>query len=163
VVKYKPVFEYLRAHRRPGDAVFIFVGTWAVVTYYGPHYGLQPGEWVFGVCDRNDIRAYLREIDRFRGTPRLWVLTSHVRQTRLPRDAVERYLAAIGIRREGLSVDTPFYYPLSTVLYDLSDPTRLRSASAETFPVEAFVDSLRPACGRGGDPKMGSPGAPLVT
>jgi len=146
VVKYKSVLEYLQAHRRPGDAVFVIHDAWAAATYYGPRYGLHQGEWVLGVCNRNDIRPYLHEIDRFRGTPRLWVLTSSGPQTRRPRDAVQRYLAAIGIRREGISVATPFNEPVSVTLYDLSDPTRLRSASAETFPVEAFIDSLRPFC-----------------
>jgi 4-amino-4-deoxy-L-arabinose transferase-like glycosyltransferase len=154
VEKSKPVLEYLQTHRRPGDAVFVFFGGRWPAMYYGPRYGLRQGEWVLGVCDRNDIRAYLRDIDRFRGTPRLWVLILHVATGPQPRRAVERYLAAIGIRREGITTATPFHNPVSVALYDLSDSTRLRSASAETFPVEAFI-GRRLNCGRGGGPTTG--------
>ena len=52
------------------------------------------------------------------------------------RRSVETYLSTIGVRKESIAI--PSEQPLDPVgasLYDLSDPVRLASASAETFPL----------------------------
>ena len=67
---------YLQQHRRPGDVVYVMPLARIGVLYYGPRYGLVAGDWVTGVCDREDTRAYLRDVDRYRGTVRLWLLSS---------------------------------------------------------------------------------------
>ncbi len=43
--------------------------------FYGPRFGLKPDEWVTGVCDRNETRPYIRDVDRYRGIRGLWVLS----------------------------------------------------------------------------------------
>jgi len=66
---------------------------------------------------------------------------------RPPQRNLARYLDTIGIRREGLAVPSSFFGPATVHRYDLSDPARLRSASAATFEVEPMMATFRPSCG----------------
>ncbi len=68
----------------------------------------------------------LRDVDRYRGLPRVWVIASAVPPFQPPRATIENYLATIGARK--LSVAVPSekpLFPVSAVLFDLSDPARL--------------------------------------
>ena len=49
---------------------------------------------------------------------------------------VEAYLSTIGVAREAMSVPSEIPLdPVSARLFDLSDPVRLESATAETLPL----------------------------
>ncbi len=143
---HRTMLGYLARHRQPGDVVCVFPVIRIGVLHYGPRFGLGPGDWVTAVCDRNDTRAYLRDVDRFRGLPRVWVLSSAPRPFRVARPAVRRYLSAIGIRRDSLVRRSLQFESVSLELYDLSDPVRLRAATAETFPVPPMPTDPRPGC-----------------
>ncbi|HET7456823.1 MAG TPA: hypothetical protein VFJ74_04145 [Gemmatimonadaceae bacterium] len=146
--EYRPVFRYLQARRRPGDAVLVFRSAGAGAAFYGPRYGLRRGDYVLGGCDRDSLHVFLRDVDRFRGVRRLWVVESSVRTYRPARRAFDTYLATIGVRREGIAVRTPLQDSVSVALFDLSDPQRLRATpAADAFPVATAVpDSLRATC-----------------
>ncbi len=137
---------YLQQHRRPGDVVYVMPLARTGVLYYGPRYGLVVGDWVTGVCDREDTRAYLRDVDRYRGTVRLWLLSSSARPFRVARPAVQAYLSAIGVKLDSLTRPSLQFQSVSLELYDLSDPGRLRAANAETFPVGPMPTDPRPGC-----------------
>ena len=86
---------------------------------------------------------FLRDVDRYRGRPRVWLIAGAVPPFQPLRSDVEGYLSAIGIRKDGLAVDSAKpIYPVSATLFDLSDPDRLAAASAETFPIQ-----MKPAAG----------------
>jgi len=136
VEDHKTVFAFLRQHRRPGDAVFVFPYEIQAVERYGSEYGLAPDDYQVGACSREDRRAFLRDVDRYRGRPRVWLLAGSVPSMTADRRSVETYLSTIGVRKESIAI--PSEQPLDPVgasLYDLSDPVRLASASAETFPL----------------------------
>jgi hypothetical protein len=143
---HREVLGYLQQHRQPGDVVYVMqlgeVGT----RFYGPNFGLQPTEWITGACDRDDSRAFLRDVDRFRGTPRLWVLAGSGRPLLAVRSAVLRYLQSIGIRRDAKSFPSMLYGSITIELYDLTDPTHLATASAATFSVPPMPRDPRIAC-----------------
>ena len=143
---HRTMLGYLAAHRRPGDVVHVFPLTRIGVMYYGPRFGIQPGDWVTAVCDRTDTRAYLRDVDRHRGRARVWVLSSDVRPFRTARPALRRYLSTIGTRLDSLSRPSLQFGAVSLELYDLSDSARLASASADTFPVLPMPTDPRPGC-----------------
>jgi len=146
VDNYRPIYAHLQANRRPGDAVYVmFLGNSSAI-YYGPRYGLQRDEYHLGACDRDDTRTYLRDLDRFRGRPRLWMLFRSAPAHRVPREAMREYLAAIGIRRDSLFVPSSVSEPILIELYDLSDGNRLNAASAETFPVAKMLPYPKPGC-----------------
>ena len=147
VEDYKTVLAFLRAHRRPGDAVLVFPNTYGAMERYGSEYGLRPEDYAVGGCWRDELRPYLRDADRFRGAPRLWFFASSVPPFQPARRSIENYLGAIGVRRESIAVASAQpLFPVSVILFDLSDPARLASASAETFPVEP-LGAMRPLCG----------------
>lgn len=143
---YRSVYAHLKANRRPGDAVYVmFLGNSSAI-YYGPRYGLARNEYHLGICDRDDTRAYLRDVDRFRGRQRLWMFYRSGPAYRVPREAMRQYLDTIGVEHDSLSVASQVSEPMFLVLYDLSDPARLRAASAETFPVPEMPAYPKPGC-----------------
>ncbi|HKA34302.1 MAG TPA: hypothetical protein VKH64_13860 [Candidatus Binatia bacterium] len=136
----KPALAYMQARRRPGDAVYVYWRGGASVAFYGARFGLRPGDYVSGGCHLGDSRSYLEELDRFRGAPRVWLVTADVSPIRRPPDDLIRYLEAIGARIDSFVVPsrTPTYWniaPSGVYLYDLSDPARLAQAEANSFPV----------------------------
>jgi hypothetical protein len=143
---YRPIYAHLQANRRPGDAVYVMFLANSSAIFYGPRFGLQRTDYQVGACDRNDTRAYLRDLDRFRGRQRVWIVTKTGPAYRVPSNAMNQYLGTIGVKREELLVQSGVSDPLELKLYDLSDPARLRSASADTFPVKPMPDYPKPGC-----------------
>lgn len=143
---YPPLYAHLQKQRRPGDAVYISFLANSSAIYYGPRYGLGRDDYHLGACDRNDTRAYLRDLDRFRGRDRVWLLTKGSPALRGARETMGRYLDTIGVRRESRVIRSSVSEPLTLELYDLSDPARLRAASAETFPAPAMPVYPKPGC-----------------
>jgi hypothetical protein len=139
------VLRYLQQHRKPGDAVYVFPLSRIGMLLYGPTYGLQPTDWTTAICDRGDTRAYVRDIDRYRGTPRLWVLSSATRPFRTARSAVRGYLTTVGVKRDSLLLES-IDGGVSLELFDLSNPVRLQSATADAFPVDPMPTDPRPGC-----------------
>jgi predicted branched-subunit amino acid permease len=145
IENHRAVLQYLQQHRQPGDVVHVFPLSRIGVLYYGPRYGLNRSDWTTAVCDRNDTRTFVRDVDRYRGTPRLWVLVSASRPYRSARTAVQSYLTTIGVKRDSVvfrSIDGTG----SLTLFDLSDPSRLRSTNADAFPVPPMPTDPRPGC-----------------
>ena len=143
---HRIMLAYLEKHRRAGDAIHVFPLSRIGVLFYGPRYGLRPGEWTTAVCERSDTRAYLRDVDRYRGAPRLWLLTFGARPFRPARAAVRGYLDTIGVRRDLLSIPSLQFGTVTLELYDLSDSTRLRRAGAESYPVQPMPNDPAPGC-----------------
>jgi hypothetical protein len=142
----RAILGYLHQHRRPGDRIHAFPLSRIGLLYYGPRYGLEPNEWTTSVCDRNDTRAYLRDLDRYRGVSRLWVVSFGARPYRTARAAVQGYLSTIGVKRDSLSRPSLQFGSAGLELYDLSDSTRLQAASADEFPVQPMPTDPRPGC-----------------
>ena len=147
VEDHKTALAFFREHRQPGDAVFVFPYFVEAVERYGSEYGLAPDDYQVGACSRDDRRVFLRDVDRYRGRARVWLLDASVPAMTAARKSLESYLATIGVRKESISIpsEKPLD-PVSAQLFDLSDPARLAAASAETFPLEP-PGPLLPRCG----------------
>ena len=143
---HRSIYRWLAAHRRPGEPIYIFRPAGAGAGYYGKRFGIRREDFVLGGCDRDSVRPYLADVDRFRGERRVWVVISRPVLYLPASRSLERYLAAIGIRGEGITApSTAILPPASVYAWDLSDPARLAAAQAATFPVERFASS-RPGC-----------------
>jgi hypothetical protein len=131
---HKTALAFFREHRQPGDAVFVFPYGVQAVERYGSAYGLAPDDYQVGACSREDRRVFLRDVDRYRGRRRVWLLSASVPSMTAARESLEMYLATIGVRKESISIpsEKPLD-PVSAQVFDLSDPARLAAASAETF------------------------------
>ena len=91
----KPVLSFVQAHLKAGDAVYVFYRGAAAYTYYADQYDLRSAEHVIGGCYA-DVRDYMRELDRFRGRTRVWVVESAVGTRRIGLQEVLAYLRRIG-------------------------------------------------------------------
>jgi hypothetical protein len=142
----RTTLAHLQRNRQPGDAVYVFPLSRIAVLFYGPQYGLTRDDWATATCNREDTRAYIRDVDRYRGVRRLWVLAARARPFRTVYASVRQYLGTIGVRRDSLSRPSLTMGEVSLDLYDLTDPARLAAASAETFPVPPMPTDPRPGC-----------------
>jgi hypothetical protein len=140
----------LARRRRPADPVYVFYGASPAMRFYGPRVGIDPSGVALGECHRGDLAAYLRELDQFRGSPRVWVLVLHHQRPLREQATIRAYLDQIGRRLEGTTY--PEDNGESTLdLYDLTDPGRLASARADTFPLPSYIAAIaaRLGCGNG--------------
>jgi hypothetical protein len=137
---------YLQQHRQPGDVVYVWPISKVVVNHYGPASGITPDMWITAPCHRDDVRGYLRDVDRFRGTRRFWILGMGARVFGPARTSVSRYLDTIGHKRDSRVLPSMTFAAITLDLYDLSDETKLRTADAESFPVVPLNPLARPGC-----------------
>lgn len=146
IENYRPLYSHLLDNRRAGDSVYVQWMALSGAIYYGPRYGLQRNEWRKGICNGADVRPFVRDLDRYRGVARLWVLSPGLRPFRTVQAAQQGYLSTIGVRRDSLSVPSLTHLPLELDLYDLSDTVRLKAANAETYPVQPMPSDPAPGC-----------------
>jgi hypothetical protein len=144
----KPLLRAVAARRRPGDAVYVYYGAAHAVAFYGPGYGLRPGDYFQGGCHRGYVAAYRREIDGFRGRRRLWVIFSHA----LPRLGEEAAILAHLDRLGGLvlALRVPPHsrtlgHPAEAFLYDLSAAPTVQPGEQPGPAVEAAGRCVGPA------------------
>jgi hypothetical protein len=130
------LLEWLRAHRRPGDAVYVWYRATQNVAWYGAQNGLPSTDVVEGGCWLAEPRMFLRDIDRYRGRPRVWFVMAGgaFPQAKLMR----QYADSIGTRREQVKIPTNVagFFPLEVWGYDFSDSTRLTHAAANDVRVD---------------------------
>jgi hypothetical protein len=126
----RPVLQEIARRRQAPDVIYVYCGGRHAIAFYGPRVRLHG--WTQGGC-HDDPRAYLRELDVFRGQPRLWFFftQSHGNETAI----IRSYLRTIGHERDAIpdpaghsgEVETAAY------LFDLSDPTLLQATTPDAF------------------------------
>jgi hypothetical protein len=126
-----PALSHLAGARRPGDQVYVYFGSAQAFLFYAPRFGFGKDDYVIGGCHRGDSAAYLRELDRFRRSPRLWVVLAHAERRDV--QSIGDYLGHIGVVRDSAVTPSRLPYVGSGLggrvdLYDLSDPERLASS-----------------------------------
>jgi len=139
------LLAYLSRHRQAGDVVYVLPLSRIGALFYGPSVGVMPSDWITGICDRNETRTFVRDVDRHRGK-RIWLLSAGQRPYRAVRQAVRSYLSTIGVKRDSLVFRSLNWESASIELYDLTDPGHLGAANAETFPVLPMPTDPRPGC-----------------
>ncbi|HEX4438806.1 MAG TPA: glycosyltransferase family 39 protein [Thermoanaerobaculia bacterium] len=140
----RPVLRRLAQRLEPGDALYVIYGAKRAFSFYAPRAGIPASRATLGGCHRGDRRGYLRELDAFRGSPRVWVLIAHPAARLAEAPVIRGYLERIGTRRETIAETGA-----SAELFDLSDPGRLSSAAAETVPIPAVAANDAYGCANG--------------
>jgi hypothetical protein len=133
-----PAIAYLEEHRRAADALYVYYGAVPAFQFYAARDSISAKSYSLGGCHRGDPQSYLPELDVFRGRARVWVLFAHELPRLRERELMTGYLGDIGIVRDsvvgaGRGVDGAATRA-SLYLYDLSDSTRHRSATAGRSP-----------------------------
>jgi hypothetical protein len=132
----------MAARFEPNDAVYVYYGAAQAFFYYAPRFHLVTRDVVIGRCSLARPRAYLEEIDRFRGRSRVWVLATQLSAWTNDLEMLTGYLDAIGRRTDSTIVPATGNIPAMAAhlfLYDLSAPDRLAAASSDTFAAPAGV------------------------
>jgi hypothetical protein len=141
----KPVLAHLQQNRREHDAVFVYYGAVPAVRFYGVRYGLPPDAYSSGGCHKGDTRQYLRELDPFRGNPRVWVLITAAHPRWGEGDDIVRYLDTIGTVGDSMVIPSrtvgAYSPPAEAFLFNLSVPEKLAQATAESFRLQGPGDS----------------------
>jgi len=140
----RPVLARVSALLEPNDDLYVYYGGAHPYRYYAPRLGLARRSHVLGQCSAADLRQYLRDLDRFRGRPRVWIIGTHARLGASELLTMFRYLDTIGRRVETIEERATSNLPADGAyarLYDLSDSARLAASMADTFLIpEAPVD-----------------------
>ena len=150
----RPALAYLRSQWRAGDRLYVYWGAWQAASFYAARYGFHEADMVFGNCHVRRPRELLAELDQLRGPPRVWVLATLSLAAFAEEEIIVSYYDAIGVRRDTLLVapsPVPPRAPADWVrvrtvtlsLYDLSEPARLASTTAESFVLPPLGDDPR--------------------
>lgn len=134
----RAVVERLAEELQDGDGLYVYTQARHDMAFYGRQAGITA--WTQGERHYDDPRGYLREVDALRGHSRVWFFW-----VQLDRDEpgwIREYLATIGHERRRIPDGEPG--EAGAVLYDLSDPTRLAAARADTFALPAFHTTATP-------------------
>jgi hypothetical protein len=142
----RPVLANLARRRLPGDEIYVYYAAEPAFRFYGPRVGLGLDGTSFGRCHRGEPRPYLRELDAFRGQPRVWVVRTHVYRELFEAEILDGYLSRMGSRQEALLAEGA-----EAVLWDLSNAGSLPADAAETQPLPAPDPAVtaRLGCGHG--------------
>ena len=135
---------------RPGvGPPHVYYGAEKAFVYYARRYGFAPDTYVLGDCARDDLRLYLRELDAFRGAPRVWLVMAHASPELEEDTAILAYLDRIGTRKASFQAGgVPGRRSSDRArvdLYDLSDGGRLASVTRETFSLPPRAQGGRAA------------------
>lgn len=116
----KPVIEYVRENQQDGDVLYIYYGAAPAFEYYSAKYGYDINDYVVGVSSRDNLSNYINDMDKLRGSRRVWILFSHVCTGRGVDEEkfFLRYLENIGIKRDSFKSTGAAVY-----LYDLGQET----------------------------------------
>jgi hypothetical protein len=69
---------YIESHQQPGDLWYVYYSTKYQLAYYAAVYNLPMTNVHVGFDCRTDRACYSRDVSQFRGSPRMWVLLSHI-------------------------------------------------------------------------------------
>ena len=141
----RPVLDKLADDRREHDAIYVAYSGRPAFRFYAPRVDLSEVGVVLGGCHRDDPRAYLRELDKLRGTGRVWVFRTHVSERLAEAPLFDGYLSRIGRYVDSIAADDT-----DATLWDLSR-TDAPADLAETYPLPPRDDALakRFGCGHG--------------
>jgi len=141
----RPVLDKLADDRREHDAIYVAYSGRPAFRFYAPRVGISEVGVVLGGCHRDDPRGYLRELDKLRGTGRVWVFRTHVSERLAEAPLFDGYLSRIGRYVDSIAGDDT-----DATLWDLSR-TDAPADLAETFPLPPNDAALakRFGCGHG--------------
>jgi 4-amino-4-deoxy-L-arabinose transferase-like glycosyltransferase len=136
------VIQHIADNWEEGDRVYVHYAAGQVFLYYAPRQGLDANDYVIGSCSHGAGRVYLKELDRFRGRPRVWVVMAGMESEP---DLLARYLDAIGTRRESVGItdrqDPGYWSGTFAYRYDLTETARAAAVTRERFELPPDLGS----------------------
>jgi len=114
----KPAMSYLSQGYQSTDLIYVYIGAEPAFAFYAPVYGFDRNDYIVGVWARNDPGQYLQDVDRLRGSQRVWFVFSHNCSwcTVNEQDFILEHLNEIGVKTGELITSGAAVY-----LYDLAE------------------------------------------
>jgi hypothetical protein len=140
----KPLLEYSAENRQPGDVLYVYYNARPQYLYYAPRYGWPAERTVTGLCSRLRPAAYVNDMARLRGKPRVWLLFVDGKGA----DGFdERGLMLSYLDHVGRRLDDQVSVGASLYLYDVTqqgpEPPPFRAQVPE-FPPDPALDCRGP-------------------
>jgi hypothetical protein len=132
----KPVMQYLQAHYRPGDAVYVYSYAAPAFAYYAPVHGLDQVRFQTFFSRQSDDASLANALAPLRGNRRAWVVLAHVYIGAGRVNGAENYLNALdrmGYRQDHFGAQGADLY-----LFDFSDQN---GRGTVTSPATVFAGS----------------------
>lgn len=120
----RPILEYVREHRRPGEALYVYYGARHAFSYYAPRLVLEAQPLHLGTCARTHPERYLSDVTSLARHASAWVVLAHPM-------ALEDSLILSLLDRRGARRDSVSAPGARAVFYDL------RSTPRSTGPIPA--------------------------
>ena len=79
----KPVLAHVQENRLEDDGIYLYYGAVRAFSFYMKKYGFKEGDFVRGISSRGEPEKYLKDIERFAGMPRVWLIFSHTRRNEI--------------------------------------------------------------------------------
>jgi hypothetical protein len=140
----KPLLQYSAEQRQPGDLLYVYYNGRPQYLYYAPRYGWTEGNTVMGICSRLRPAAYIDDLVRLRGRPRVWLLFV---DGKAAEGYDERKLMLSYLDHVGRRLDDQVSVGASLYLYDLTarspEPPPFR-ASIPAFQHDVALDCRGP-------------------
>ena len=73
----RPVVKYLSKNIKEGDKVYVYYSSECAFKYYIKQLNLTGINYAIGISSRKSPAGYIKDLNRFKGTKRLWVIFSH--------------------------------------------------------------------------------------
>lgn len=110
----KPVLIFIKKNMLSSDTIYIYYSAEPAFNYYSTRYKLPSNNIIIGTNFRETTSKYIDEIDKLKGTKRIWVLFSH--PIKDEQNLILAHLNKIGhLLNKNISVGSSAY------LYDLSN------------------------------------------
>lgn len=115
----REVIKYVVEHKKDGDLIYVYYGARPAFEYYASRYGISKNDFYGGIYSRSDWDNYIHDINRSRGSNRVWLIFSHVPDWDCmdEQEFYIRHLNTIGRKLDNIKAPGASAY-----LYDLHTP-----------------------------------------
>jgi hypothetical protein len=108
----KSVLQDLKENYRKGDIIYLYYPARFSFWYYADQYGFEESDYIIGIKSKEDPEKYRKDLDRFIGTRRVWIVMTHNCTTCIVNefDYIFDHLDQIGIRRQKFHEQGAYLY-----------------------------------------------------
>jgi hypothetical protein len=121
VQEFRPVAEHLRAHRRPGDVLYLSLASQNALRYYAELLGFELEPLQLGTAVDFAGPELHRDLESLRGRGRVWFVFVYVDPSQVEADVAGR-VAMARLAELGTELDRLDAYAVRLCLFDLGAP-----------------------------------------
>jgi hypothetical protein len=113
----KPVINYVKKHEQTEDVLYLYHSSQYAFKYYSERFGYKSTDYIVGVSQDRNLDVYIKDLNKLRGSKRVWILFSHVHKNK---KVNEEHFFLDHLDSIGTQLDSFKSVRASVYLYDLS-------------------------------------------